>query len=225
MANKFLLYRKNPPGTDGIVTEGEVVKSVAGVVGVYDTAEEAPQNMNTEKEPHVLVEYDYDPTVDTTFNLILNAAENGFDKKWTGKTVAEQLQAHHDEQLVQRYKEKKALLKKQINLKASTLIERQEGWRLERAKQQDFLAGNSSKVTAAYQAIEDVRVASNVEQDKLKDLDPNTQAGRNALDAFNPMDWGSVDTGANPAEFPSPAGSTTSEAVVGKLPAKPDPNN
>ena len=107
MANKFLLYRKNPPGTDGIVTEGEVVKSVAGVVGVYDTADEAPQNMNTEKEPHVLVEYDYDPTVDTTFNLILNAAENGFDKKWTGKTVAEQLQAHHDEIIVNKYKEKK----------------------------------------------------------------------------------------------------------------------
>ncbi len=224
MANKFLLYRKNPPGTDGILTEGEVVKNVAGVVGVYDTADEAPKFMNTEKEPHVLVEYDYDPTVDTTFNLILNAAENGFDKKWTGKTVAEQLQAHHDEIIVNKYKEKKALLKKQINLKASTLIERQEGWRLEKAKQQDFLAGTSSNVTAAYQAIEDVRVASNVEQDKLKDLDPNTQAGRNALDAFNPMDWGS-DTGANPAEFPSPAGSTTSEAVVGKLPAKPDPNN
>ena len=91
--------------------------------------------MNTEKEPHVLVEYDYDPTVDTTFNLILNAAENGFDKKWTGKTVAEQLQAHHDEIIVNKYKEKKALLKKQINLKASTLIERQEGWRLEKAKQ------------------------------------------------------------------------------------------
>lgn len=225
MANKFLLYRKNPPGTNGIESEG-VIKSVAGVVGIYDTADDAPKNMNTEKEPHVLVEYDYDPTVDTTFNLILNAAENGFDKKWTGKTVAEQVQAHHDEQIVQRYKEKKSLLKKQINLKASTLIERQEGWRLEKAKQQDFLAGTSSNVTAAYTAIEDVRVASNVEQDKLKDLDPTTQAGRNALDAFNPMDWGSGnDTGSNPAEFPSPAGSTTVEVVVGKLPAKADPNN
>lgn len=224
MANKFLLYRKNPPGTDGIVTEGEVVKSVAGVVGIYDTADEAPQNMNTEKEPHVLVEYDYDPTVDTTFNLILNAAENGFDKKWTGKTVAEQLQAHHDEQIVHRYKEMKARLKKQINMKATTLIERQEGWRLEKAKQQDFLAGTTSKVTAAYTAIENVRVASNVEQDKLKDLDPTTEAGRNALDAFNPMGWGD-DIGSNPAAVASATGSTTSEVEVGKLPAKPDPNN
>ena len=50
MANKFLHYRKNP-AAGGIYTEGgSVLKDVSGVVGVYDTAEEVPQNMDNQWE-------------------------------------------------------------------------------------------------------------------------------------------------------------------------------
>ena len=122
MANKFLHYRKNPTA-GGIYTEGgAVLKDVSGVVGVYDTAEEVPQNMDNQWETFVTVEYDWDPTVDTVHNLVLNAAEDGFDKKWTGKTIAEQRQAHHDEQKVEAFKEKKAQLAIKINTTAGIIV-------------------------------------------------------------------------------------------------------
>lgn len=190
MANKFLHYRKNPTA-GGIYTEGgAVLKDVSGVVGVYDTAEEVPQNMDNQWETFVTVEYDWDPTVDTVHNLVLNAAEDGFDKKWTGKTIAEQRQAHHDEQKVEAFKEKKAQLKVKINTTAANYIERLEGWKLKRAEQQDFISGGTDKRTAIYQEIEDIRVASNNKQAELAPLDPTTSVGQNALQAFNPQGWG-----------------------------------
>lgn len=190
MANKFLHYRKNP-AAGGIYTEGgEVLKDVSGVVGIYDAADQVPQNMDNDWETFITVEYDWDPTVDTIHNLVLNAAEDGFDKKWTGKTIAEQLQAHHDEQKVLQFKEKKAQLKKQINNKASTLIERLEGWKLQKAEQQDFLSGGTDKRTAVYQEIENIRAASNVKQAELSPHDPTTLVGQNALKAFDPHGWG-----------------------------------
>ena len=190
MANKFLHYRKNP-AEGGIYTEGgEVLKDVSGVVGVYDTAEEVPQNMDNQWETFVTVEYDWDPTVDTVHNLVLNAAEDGFDKKWTGKTIAEQRQAHHDEQKIEAFKEKKAQLKLKINTTATNHIERLEDWKLKRAEQQDFISGGTDKRTAIYQEIEDIRVASNNKQAELAPLDPTTSVGQNALQAFNPQSWG-----------------------------------
>ena len=198
MANKFLHYRKNP-AAGGIYTEGgSVLKDVSGVVGVYDTAEEVPQNMDNQWETFVTVEYDWDPTVDTVHNLVLNAAEDGFDKKWTGKTIAEQRQAHHDEQKVEAFKEKKAQLKLKINTTAANYIERLEGWKLKRAEQQDFISGGTDKRTAIYQEIEDIRVASNNKQAELAPLDPTTLVGQNALQAFNPQGWGD-DLGNDPA--------------------------
>tara|TARA_B100001996_G_C18622693_1_gene578388 strand:- start:50 stop:691 length:642 start_codon:yes stop_codon:yes gene_type:complete len=193
MANKFILYRKNKRG--GIVSDG-VTKDNSGVVGVYDQASDAPQNVDDQWHEHVLIEYDYDPTVDTTFNLRLNAAGTGFDKKWTGKTIAEQLQAHHDEQTEIRYKEKKARLSKAINVAANERIERKEGWRIERAKQQDFLAGNTAQQTALYTEIEAVRSSSNTKQAELSAIDETTDAGKSALDSFDAYDFGGG--GANP---------------------------
>tara|TARA_B100001996_G_C18657479_1_gene591767 strand:- start:61 stop:699 length:639 start_codon:yes stop_codon:yes gene_type:complete len=198
MANKFLHYRKNP-AAGGIYTEGgAVLKDVSGVVGIYDTAAEVPQNMDNDWETFVTVEYDWDPTVDSIHNLVLNAAGTGFDKKWSGKTVAEQLQAHHDEQKVLKFKEKKAQLKKQINNKASTLIERLEGWKLQKAEQQDFLSGGTDKRTAVYQEIENIRAASNVKQAELSPHDPTTLVGQNALNVFDPHGWGE-DINSDPA--------------------------
>ena len=120
----------------------------------------------------------------------MNAAKTGFDKKWTGKTVAEQLELHHQENIEIEYKEKKWRIAKAINVIAGERIEQLEGWRIERAKQQDFLAGTTSQQTAAYQAIEDVRASSNVKQSSLSPIDPTTAAGRAALDAFDPHDFG-----------------------------------
>lgn len=187
MAKKFIQYRKVTKG--GIVSDG-VLKDNSGVVGVYDTAEEAPQNMEDQWHTYVTVEYDFDPTVDSLVNLKLNAAEDGFDKKWTGKTVAEQLELHHEAEKVQSYKEKKSRLKKAINVKAGERIEGLEGWRIERAKQQDFLAGSTSNQTAIYQTIENVRSTSNTKQGELSPLDPSTAAGQAAIDAFDPNDFG-----------------------------------
>ena len=190
MANKFILYREHPQGGD--VSDGNL-RDNAGVTGIYDSAAEVPAIANIDIPgitKHYVIEYDWDPTVDTVHNLVLNAAKTGFDKKWTGKTVAEQLELHHQENIEIEYKEKKWRHAKAINVIAGERIEKLEGWRIERAKQQDFLAGTTSAQTAAYQAIEDVRASSNVKQGTLSPLDPTTAAGRAALDVFDPHDFG-----------------------------------
>ncbi len=194
MANKFILYRENPKG--GIVSDG-VLKDNSEVIGIYDSAADVPSNTDIPGViKHYVIEYDWDPTVDTVHNLVLNASKDGFDKKWTGKTVAEQLELHHQENIDREYKELKWRLSKAINVTAGERIEALEGWRIERAKQQDFLAGTTSAQTAIYQTIEDIRSASNVKQNDLSPIDPLTPAGRAALDAFDPSDFGGA--GPNP---------------------------
>lgn len=191
MANKFILYREHPKGGD--ISDGNLRDS-SGVIGIYNSAAEVPPDVDMDNiSKHYIIEYDWDPTVDTVHNLVLNAAKTGFDKKWTGKTVAEQLELHHQENIEIEYKEKKWRIAKAINVIAGERIEKLEGWRIERAKQQDFLAGTTSAQTSAYQAIEDVRVSSNSKQSTLSPIDPTTAAGRAALDAFDPYDFGNAD--------------------------------
>tara|TARA_B100001996_G_scaffold326899_1_gene273526 strand:+ start:2245 stop:2901 length:657 start_codon:yes stop_codon:yes gene_type:complete len=190
MANKFILYREHPKG--GIVSDG-VLRDNSQVIGIYDSAADVPVPSKIDIPDiakHYVIEYDWDPTVDTVHNLVLNASKDGFDKKWTGKTVAEQRELHHQENIEIQYKEKKWRHARAINVIAGERIEKLEGWRIERAKQQDFLAGTTSNQTSAYQAIEDVRASSNVKQAELSPIDPTTAAGRAAIDAFDPYDFG-----------------------------------
>ena len=191
MANKFLLYRKDPAADGGIRVnrqggEGDgVLVSHAGVVGVYDTAADVPQNPPPISGcEYVTVEYDFDPEVELTQNLILNAAEDGFDKRWPGKTKAEQIDLDIARMRDERALEMKQQHKNFITSTQSSRIEKLLGagnWKEQKAKMQDFQAGNTQKQDALYAAIQKVHDDGNAHEGAVDAL---TDAA--AIEAFDP---------------------------------------
>ncbi len=179
---QFVHYRKDP-AAGGIMINGEVLVSQAQVIAVYDTN----SNIHLESPLDIVIEV-ADGTIDLEDNVpanyVLNAAGNGFDLRWAGKTKAEQIDLEIELMREQRALENKASLKSYVRMIATERIEKLEGsdmWKIEKAKGQDMIYGGNSRTLAIYQAIEDVRKANN---DKCDEID--ALSGAPAIEAYNP---------------------------------------
>ena len=179
---KFAHYRKNPP-SGGILINQNVLVETAQLYGVHDVA---PTIIDSENGD-IIVEV-ADDAIDLENNVpanyVLNAAENGFDIRWPGKTKAEQIDLELELTREVRAREDKEAMKQYVRMVACNRIEALEGadkWKIEKAKGQDMIYGGNTRTLAIYQAIEDVRKANNVKCDEIDAL-----SGAAAIEAYNP---------------------------------------
>ncbi len=179
---KFAHYRKNPP-SGGILINQNVLVETAQLYGVYDTAPVAI----SAAEGDIVIEV-ADDAIDLENNVpanyVLNAAENGFDIRWPGKTKAEQIDLEIAAMRETRARETKEAHKQYVRMLANNKIEELEGadkWKIEKAKGQDMIYGGNTRTLAIYQAIEDVRKANNVKCDEIDAL-----SGAAEIEAYNP---------------------------------------
>ena len=134
----------------------------------------------------------FEGEIDTEQNVLhvykLNAAKDGVENPYAGKTKLEQTNLFERAR-----KNKEAAFQKPhklIEIKTTTgsRLEDQyssSGWRHEKAAETDLLNGNNAAMTALATEKKAIRDAGNAHAATLEALDPNTDAGADAILAFD----------------------------------------
>jgi|TARA_B100001996_G_scaffold343657_1_gene298897 hypothetical protein len=131
---------------------------------------------------YALVEYPFDPETEVTTSLVLSADGTTLSNPWAGKTIQEQRDLHEADMKANRIAEYKADRIIQVKMQASMKIETlTQPWKIERATEQDLIAGNNDKMRAIAVAKQEIRDASNAMEAEVQALTTEAE-----LDAYNP---------------------------------------
>ena len=138
----------------------------------------------------------FEGEIDTEQNVLhvykLNAAKDGVENPYAGKTKLEQTNLFERAR-----KNKEAAFQKPhklIEIKTTTgsRLEDQyssSGWRHEKAAETDLLNGNNAAMTALATEKKAIRDAGNAHGAALEALDPNTPTGAQAIIDFDAQDF------------------------------------
>ena len=122
----------------------------------------------------------------------LNAAKDGVENPYSGKTKLEQTQ------LFERVRKNREATRiqgnKLIEVKTTTGVKLEDeysssGWRHEKAAETDLLNGNNAAMTALATEKKAIRDAGNAHAATLAAFDPATDAGADSILAFDPQDF------------------------------------
>ena len=138
----------------------------------------------------------FEGEIDTEQNVLhvyrLNAAKDGVENPYAGKSKLEQTQLFERVRL----NRDAARIKphKLIEIKTTTGQKLEDeyssaGWRHEKAVETDLLNGNNDAMRALAIEKKAIRDAGNAYGAQLEALDPNTDAGADAILAFDPQDF------------------------------------
>lgn len=132
---------------------------------------------------YVLVEYPFDPETEVTTSLVLSADGTTLSNPWAGKTIQEQRDLHEADMVANRVAEFKADRVIQVKMQASMKIETiTQPWKIERATEQDLIAGNTDKMRAIALAKQEIRDASNTMEAEVNAL--STEAELESYDPY-----------------------------------------
>jgi len=138
----------------------------------------------------------FEGEIDTENNLLhvyrLNAAKDGVENPYAGKTKQEQHDLFERVRLNREAARMKVSKLEEIKTTAATKLADQystTGWRHEKATETDLLNGNNVEMTKLANEKKVIRDANNAHYAALEALDENTDAGCDAILAFNAQDF------------------------------------
>lgn len=140
------------------------------VVAVYD---EKPEYTDT--DDFKIVAYNFDESTEERLSLVV-AADGSVTNKHAGKTKAEAKALNEQEATQWRVDVAKAAKKRRIGFRTQEKLEAID-WKTQRAKEQDFLAGNTNKQDALA-----------AEKKAIRDEGNTWEAGVDALTTFEQVE-------------------------------------
>ena len=141
---------------------------------------------------HKVFEGDIDLDENLLCCYVLNDAGDGVVNPYAGKTKAEQDVLHTAARKLQIAAALKADKLIEIKTATGSKLEDQyssSGWRHEKAAETDLLNGNNAAMTALATEKKAIRDAGNAHGATLAALDPTTDAGAAAIEAFDCSDF------------------------------------
>lgn len=128
-------------------------------IGVYDTEQQALGNVNPSDKMFSVIEYEWKET-DYLVSIKLNADGVTLSNKFPGKTIEEQKNLIEIEDTATRIANTKKHYRKMIKLDAKDLIKALD-WKKTKARDIDFVNGNSDAITAWLNERNSIRIKSN----------------------------------------------------------------
>tara|TARA_B100001250_G_scaffold175264_1_gene150726 strand:- start:51 stop:593 length:543 start_codon:yes stop_codon:yes gene_type:complete len=116
----------------------------AGALSVYPTKESCPVE---DGDDDLVIEYAYDISTEDLRSLRLSADKTTITNRHPGKTKDEQISLNIGEEKAEILAGKKERLKSRISVWTKEILEEWD-WKTEKAEEQDFLAGNNTKMVA-----------------------------------------------------------------------------